>query len=62
MLTFPQLVVTILLITLMLFWYTIVAKRQTSLTVILRVIQAISVIQVLIAFFIGLPIVADTWL
>jgi hypothetical protein len=56
-----QLIVLSVLIVLMLFWDRIVNNRDPTLIVILRMIQVLTTLQVLVAFFLQLPIVADTW-
>ena len=56
-----QLIVLSFLIVLMLFWDRIVNNRHPALIVILRLIQVLCIIQVLVAFFLQLPLVADSW-
>lgn len=56
-----QLFVLSVLIVLMLFWGRIVNQRHPAQIVLLRIIQVSCIIQLLIAFFLQLPIVADDW-
>lgn len=61
MMSVPQLLIITLLLVLMFFWNHIVVKRSVALYVLIRTIQVLSVLQLLFAFFIQLPIVADQW-
>lgn len=61
MMSVPQLLVVVLLISIVLFWKQIGSVKHPAMSCMVKLIQIISIMQILTAFFLSLPIVGDDW-
>jgi len=52
MLSFPQLIIVVLLTVLMLFWHLLVAAKHKTILVVIRVVQTLTTLQIVAAFLI----------